>query len=702
MSGNSYSSAFSNKGTEGSRAGFNLPSIDASGIAEYIRFDCCPRYFKLRFEGDGEEKSRKWPEAFKPLSPLLYGAGRQLEAEKVAELKEKAANYYDLTSIDTRHLTWDQAWEKSLEILQEVIESQLSTHDESDSKPVLLYQVPMTGHVGVWDLKGRADLIAVWPCNNGKVKVRIFEIKASWKEQTAHRIQVAIYALLLSQGLCNFSSRVDFEGGVINKESDLEKLDSESLPKFKLEPLIQDVERLLCKEGELHRIHQTSLSKVEYQLCWRCDNCGFNECCIIRAIENESVALLNLSRGEQNALGLYGIERLEDLAKLKFVPDASVQRPYNFKEIPSRDAEKVKTLSTDLVIGPKIDKIVQRAQFMLGGIRPDSPFVNKSKWMPWLTGTGYGSLPEDSAFEGAETSLLFRPDSMVRVYFHIQWDYMLDILTLVSARVSCTRYHGDSISISKIINSLPDNREQCVNEERTMLEAFFAEVTKAITKIATEVGSPDEAPIHLYFYTQHERDVLMEAVRRQPSLMSARAVRDLLGLRQAIDQPMFSIVQNEVLMRKAVGYHSTGLLPVLEQCGYFDRNQWMATRLDGSLVDLRTVFRDGFFNYSLPYNRNPDGSISFVLGVEDDRRKDGYYPARARFGNQIPIEYVWAAKGRLDNNDEKGYAKVLVEKRMWCDYPHKTRRISDEELTLMGAKLCLALAHIERSLTDAE
>ncbi len=699
MNSNSHGPGFSDKNARGSDANSDLPPLDASGIAEYIRFDCCPRYFKLRFEGDEEEKNRKWPEAFKPLSPLLYGAGKELEDAKVAELKNRAAKYHDLTYINTRELSPGEAWKKSLEIIQEVVESQLSSHNEGDAKPVLLYQVPMTGHVGVWDIKGRADLIAVWPSSKGKVKVRIFEIKASWKEQTAHRIQVAIYALLLSQGLSNFSSNVEFEGGVINKESDLEKLDSESLPRFKLGPLIQDVERLLCKDGELYRIHQTPLSKVEYQLCWRCDNCGFNECCIVRGIENESVALLNLSRGEQKALGQYGIERLEDLAKLKSVPDSNSQRPYNFKEIPSREKEKVKALSTDLVIGPKIDKIIQRAQFMLSGIRPDSPFVNKTRWMPWLTGTGYGSLPEDSAYEGAETSLLFKPDGMIRVYFHIQWDYMLDILTLVSARVSCTRYHGESISVSRIINSLPDVRDDCINEERNLMEDFFAEVTKAITKIATEVGSPNEAPIHLYFYTQHERDVLMEAVRRQPSLMSARAVRDLLGLRQAIDQPMFSIVQNEVLMRKAVGYHSTGILPVLEQSSYFDRNQWMAKRIDGSQVDLRAVFRDGFFNYSLPYNRKPDGSISFVLGPEDGRRKDGYYPARARFGNQIPIEYLWAAKGRLDNNHEKGLAKVLIEKRMWSDYPHKTRRITDEELTLMGAKLCLALEHIERSLT---
>ena len=675
------------------------PFLDASGIAEFIRFDCCPRYFKLKFDKENEENSRKWPEAFKPLSPLLYGAGRELEKAKVAALKEKGARYLDLTCNDTRVMGWEEATLKSLEEIRKVIKTQLSASNEAYAKPILLYQVPMKGKVGVWDIKGRADLIVVWPFTNGKVKVRIFEIKASWKEQTAHRIQVAIYALLLSHGLANIMGCIDLEGGVINKESDLKKLDYDSLHRFRLEPITQDIERLLSREGELLRIHNTPLPEVEYQLCWRCDNCGFNECCIVCAVEKESVALLNISRGEQHALKKHGITRLEDLARLKFVPEANAQRPYHFREIPARDTEKVRALSTDLVIGPKLDRLIQRAQFMLNGIRPNSPFVNKTRTMPWLTGTGYGGLPEDSGVEGSDTALSFRPDSMIRVYFHVEWDYMLDILSMVSARITCTRYPGEPISISKIVNSLPDSRQDCAEEERKMLEACFRGVAEAITQIATEVGSPDEAPIHLYFYTQHERDMLMEAVRRQPSLMSARAVRDLLGLRQAIDQPMFSIVQNEIMQRKALGYHSTGLLPVLDQSGYFDWNQWTVKRRDGSLVDLRAVFRDGLFNYSLPYCRNADGSISFLIGYDDKRRKEGHYPARARFGNQIPIEYMWAAKGRIDNNQEKGYTKVLLEKRMWCDYPQKTQRIGDEELTLVGTKLCQALEHVERSLT---
>ena len=562
VSEDNYDSADFDANEADSLSSEDLPSLDASGIAEYIRFDCCPRYFKLKT--GKHDKNLRLPGTFKPLSPLLYGSGRDLEKSKVEQLKNKAAHYHDLTSIDTKVSGWEDAWNQSLKLMREIVETQLSKPAQTEYKPVLLYQAPMKGTIGAWQVKGRADLVGIWPIRNGKVKVSIFEIKASWKEQTAHRIQVAIYALLLSHGLGELGTKINLEGAVINKESDLDKIDINDLPPFRLEPLIQDVERLLSSEGELHKIAQTPLPEVEYQLCWRCDNCGYNENCIVQAVEKESIALLNLSRGEQNALKNYGIKQLEDLARLKYVPELTAQKPYNFKEVLSRDPKKVKELSTDLVIGPKIDRLIQRAQFMLSRIRLNSPFINKSRYMPWLTSTGYGGLPEDSPQEGFDTALLFRPDGMIRIYFHIEWDYMLDIISMISARVCCTRYPGDPISTSKIINHLVDDRQTCVEEERSMLETFFDSVIQAITQISVQVGSPDEAPIHLYFYTQHERDVLMEAVRRQPSLMSARAVRDLLGLRQAIDQPMFSIVQNEVMLRKAVGYHSTGLLPVLD------------------------------------------------------------------------------------------------------------------------------------------
>ncbi len=578
-----------------------------------------------------------------------------------------------------------------------VIDHQIAAGEKIDTRPILLYQVPMKGPIGVWDVKGIADLIAIWPLKDNKVRVRIFELKASWTEQTAHRIQVAIYVLLLSKELSGLSSKVELEGGVINRETNLESLAPEKLPVFKLHPLIQDVQRLLAKNGELNRIHNTILENVEFQLCWRCDNCSFNECCIVCGVESESIALLNLSRGEQHALAKHDIRCLEDLAKLKVVLDITDLRPYEFKAIPAKDTKKVNEISADPIVGPKLDWLVERAQYMLGGIRPGNPNASRSRGMPWLTGTGYGSLPEDSPTAGADTELVSIPNGMIRVYLFVEWDYMLNVISMISARVNCTRYKGEPPSISCVIANLPDDRQQVLDEERKLMENFFLDLTNAIIKVANEVGSPDEAPIHLYFFSRRERDVLMKRVCQQPTLMSAQAVRDLLGLRQAIDQPMFTILQDEVKHRKALKFTSSGLLPILDQTSFFERKQWIARRKDGTQVDLSLVFRDGFFNYSLPYNRNPDGSIAFLR--YDCIHKDGYYPTRARFGDQVPIEYIWGAKGRLDNLVEKSKSKIWLEKRKWCDYVQKTRRITDEELNLMGQKICMALEHIERSLT---
>jgi len=53
-----------------------------------------------------------------------------------------------------------------------------------------------------------------------------------------------------------------------------------------------------------------------------------------------------------------------------------------------------------------------------------------------------------------------------------------------------------------------------------------------------------------------------------------------------------SILQDEVQHRKALKFHSYGLLPLLEQACFFDRNQWRVTRKDGTIADLSLIFRD--------------------------------------------------------------------------------------------------------------
>ena len=142
--------------------------------------------------------------------------------------------------------------------------------------------------------------------------------------------------------------------------------------------------------------------------------------------------------------------------------------------------------------------------------------------MPWLTGTGYGTLPEDSPQEGADSGLLFRPDGMIRVYFHIQWDYLRKHHFNDQRPQSAAHdTEGNQSAYQESLTLIPKEQKECIDEERNLLEAFFTALTEAINEIAVEVGSPDEAPIHLYFYTRQERDHLMDAVRRHSSLITA-------------------------------------------------------------------------------------------------------------------------------------------------------------------------------------
>jgi predicted RecB family nuclease len=257
-----------------------------------------------------------------------------------------------------------------------------------------------------------------------------------------------------------------------------ESLSPDGLPRFQLEPISEDVKRILGKNGELNRIDAKPIHLVEHQLSWKCETCIYNECCFTRAIEGEDVSLLNLTRGEQNALRRHGIEKLEDLARLKKPLDPREQFPNNFKEIPAVDIEKVKELSSNPVIGRKLNHIIQRAQFMLGPIKPTSKFIIDRKTPPWITATGYGHLPEDSPPIEFNIDIGYPRGGLIRVYLHAQWDYMLDMLVMTSARISCTNYKGDSISISKIVESLPDQPQECVDSERRMLEGFFRELTQ--------------------------------------------------------------------------------------------------------------------------------------------------------------------------------------------------------------------------------
>ena len=63
---------------------------------------------------------------------------------------------------------------------------------------------------------------------------------------------------------------------------------------------------------------------------------------------------------------------------------------------------------------------------------------------------------------GVDSALLFSPESMIRVYLFVERDYMLDIISMISARVDCSRFKGDPLGVSHVIGKVFPTTEKNV------------------------------------------------------------------------------------------------------------------------------------------------------------------------------------------------------------------------------------------------
>lgn len=688
------------------------PTLSPSGIGQYIAFSECPRYFKLRFDDQGEENDRAWNEAFKPLSVLLSGTGESFEdetrevIERGAAVSERADEQWDFDfDFDEE---FQEAVAASREGLADVIDG---LEDMGAEEPVLLYEAPLCGRIEVWPIGGRADVIALWFEEDGTLRAHVLEIKASWKRKSYHQIQATIYAMLLEDALQEFGLSYDLSAGVIHRELEPDELSIDELPSFDLETRVADVRRLLSEGGKVDRILARDVQNVKYQLDAKCNNCIFNESCFTRAIEGKKTALLGLTVGEQKALERHGIETVEQVAALKRPPRNPMPWIYDNLEPRADQEEPVNALLNEPAIGRKLDQIIQRAQSMLGQVHPGHEDGREEPFAPFYAGAGNGTLPDDDPNDALNVG--YESGEMVRVYLHIEWDYMRDRLVMMSARVDCTNFEGEPASFSEVTERLPDDPEDSKEVEKDLMERFFDRLFREIQAVAAATGNPEQAPIHLYVFSRLERDRLIDAVRRHPEFVGSdvegqpHPVRDLLGLRAAIDQSMLSVVQEDLEDRLALQYPSSGLLPALKQFivegSKWTFNDWEVEREDGTSINLHRIFYHNFFNHESPYRLADDGSIRMMLerGAHSEPEREGFYPLRARFGNQVPLEYIWAAKDKLDTDwagEDQHQERRAIEKYTWYYREEQEDRIREEELELLGEKLCHALSHIEQGI----
>ena len=692
-------------------------TLTPSGLGQYISYSGCPRFFRLKYFDQDIVNNRNWYDP-NSQSDLFAELGLAYEEEQLKSLAANAHQVIGDAESDGTHISFDETWdtveandESSADIetqwnecvydqLSDLISELADREPASLDGPVVLFQTPMHGQVGVWDIAGLADLITLEPLPESRgVRSRILEVKTSWKDKTSHQIQSTIYSLILDSVVSEVGVDHKPIATVINREVDLRENPPESLPEIDRPSRVAEIKRLLKRDGELHQLAKQSFEEVGYRLERKCDSCPYNGVCFTKAIESGDPALLNLTQGNQERLEQHGIESLEEMTELFEREEGT--KPYDYDKLQVGDEGTVRALESEGTLSNRLDELVQRAQVLRGELDPSYDSFDD---VEFLRGTGNGVLPDDAPHPNLPDGACERHE-LIRVYLYVQHDHVRDRLALLSARIDCDK--TDPYTVVEMSDEFPTDREESLEHEADLLEDFFEELIEKIQQTKRDIGrNPDQGYIHLYTYSQQERDALMEGVQRQPSVFGSSAVRDLLGLREGIEQPMVSVVHNDITTRLALRYPGTGLIQTVDQLQtypdkYYDRrwfsvDDWQAT-IHGEEIDLQSVFRTGLFEGHRPYIEQAD-SIRLLLGDDDEPEiePDGFYPLYNRFGNQIPLEYLWAASGELDDLADDPDTPSFETYRYY-DGPDSPQ-IEEPEIKVLAQRMTEALEHVERAI----
>jgi hypothetical protein len=697
--------------------------ITPARIGEFIGFEQCPRYFKhavdevdraVHFEA-GEFK-----EAFQPLNILLTKAGEEFET---AVCEGLAADARQLVHC---HRPDDDSFVDDHGPLLEAITTALDAPPAPET-PTLLYQTGLMGTIGDWAVAGNADLILVWGTTDGAT-VRVIDVKSAQEEKSYHQIQAATYVDLVREVLVDAdgvdADAVSCEGGIVTRGDELSSATPETIPSFDVDSRIIDVRRLLASDGPLVDIAESDLEDIEYQLSDKCATCPYNEGCVSDAYEEGSLKLLGLSTAEQETLREEcGIETVDDLADIVRLPDADEWYPTVYDE-ESFKSQDYRTLESTPGLGERLPTLVYRAKALADWLSPDGEGVfDNHLSAPWIPSTGRCPLPEDNPPEDLAIGHDWKHGSMVRIYLNVQHDHLNDRLIQLSARVTATESETEAQRLSVLASDIADTPGETDGVERALLGEFVGQLYEAIRAVADgiDLSGYDQAgpPLHFYVYGGSEQTALFDAFDRHSSRRIA-SFQSLLEGKPGHDSPMVSQLRPTVKTHTAVPDSSPGLLPAYDLL--WPRGEdtyqkspgteaWSYTPggsdgagddTDTESVHLRSVFSHRLFGYRTALQRTdgPGGSVS------PDRLdfSDGV-PTRIRHGAEVPLGYLWAAIGHIDDDwveqveaEYENVSEFDLAQYRYHDADRQATEISAADVRALGRHLCDAIEHVERAL----
>lgn len=245
----------------------------------------------------------------------------------------------------------------------------------------------------------------------------LVECKASRRDRTYHRVQVAVYRMLLRMMLVE-SPVVIFGKQVAANAIDcvVARIDEESntnqsilnLPPLDLVSEEADVGRLLAVNGRLHINASATLDSIGYQINTKCDGCIYNVHCLSESARLRQPELLGLDPVTTRLLKKAGLGTLDSLANP-----------------PIFDTLEIADLKRDPGFSENLDLLRVRARTrrhtLPGGRGTSGEFDVES-----IPNTGIGHLPPHE-MDGRR---------LLRVYLIIDYDYSENRIGALSAHVT--------------------------------------------------------------------------------------------------------------------------------------------------------------------------------------------------------------------------------------------------------------------------
>ncbi|WP_456718090.1 AAA domain-containing protein [Bradyrhizobium sp. USDA 4350] len=549
-------------------------------------------------------------------------------------------------------------------------------------QPVFAREINIEVAGAAFTAAGKMDFaIVLW--HAGRPRLRIVETKASRRDKTYHRIQIATYRLILDHLLRKDPLIVaglpigprDVEYSVARLDEKTNSLqDLLATPSLALDQEVADLKQKLRSGGEIERIASTPPDQLPYCLDSKCDDCQFDVRCMTESARGRRPELLGLPPSTIKLLSDNGLERIDDIARLDLNSDTATRL---------RQSEG---LRVDLGQMTEMAK-ARRATLPRGEGDPDNFQVRPLPHVP------IGQLPEHFP-DGAEP--------LVRVYVQVDYDYVENRVGAITSHVTHSPLHLSTsfapksdgngrepvAGISQLqakrpqpnapaaddfedamdhwlqsrAGPVPDpglggptivhlkreqwsgNPDEDTRAEAALIDSFFTDTVTALR----EVAKTDSARIHFYFYSRSEITRLIEACSRcgDQQLM---ALADLLGCRQNSEQMIFSCVQDEITSRFALGWTSQSLAVAASLNWYGQSFHWVR-EVDGKVQDLSRLFdRDVFdFKTSLPYD--PDRE-SWIDDPHADPRRTRF-EIRSRNTDSLKAPYLRAAWGTLPRDED--------------------------------------------------